>query len=50
VEGGFELMEPENAEVVRDRIVGLKDWVSLGLTMVGFMVAVVGNLGEGLLD
>jgi hypothetical protein len=50
VEGGFELMEPENAEVVRDRILGLKDYVSLGLTAIGFAIAVIGNLGEGMLD
>jgi len=50
VEGGFELMEPENAEVVRDRILRLRDWVTAGLTAMGFTIAVIGNLGEGFSD
>lgn len=50
VEGGFEYLDAENAEVVRDRILGLRDWVGAGLTVLGFGIAVVGNLGEGFLD
>lgn len=47
VEGGFEYLEQENAEIVRERIMGLRDWIGLAMTGLGFGIAVVGNYGEG---
>jgi hypothetical protein len=47
---GFEVLEEENAEVVRERILGLRDWVGLGICAVGFVVSVVGGYGEGFSD
>lgn len=47
VEGGFEYLEQENAEVVRERILGLRDWIGLTMTGLGFGIAVVGGYGEG---
>jgi hypothetical protein len=50
VEDGFEYLEGENAEVVRERIGRLGDWVGVGIAGVGFVVAVVGGYGEGFTD
>lgn len=47
MEGGFEYLEQENAEVVRERILGLRDWIGLTMTGLGFGIAVVGGYGEG---
>lgn len=47
MEGGFEYLEQENAEVVRERVQGLRDWVGLAITGLGFGIAVVGGYGEG---
>jgi len=46
VEDGFEYLDAENAEVVKDRIIGLRDWVGATLSGVGFVIAVVGGWGE----
>lgn len=50
VEDGFEYLDAENAEVVKDRIMGLRDWVGVMLSGVGFVVAVIGGYGEGFTD
>ena len=52
VEDGFEYLEDnaENAEVVRDRILGLRDWIGLGFSGVAFVFAVIGGYGEGFTD
>ena len=50
VEGGFEYLDAENAEVVRDRIMSLRDWIGASITGLGFVIAVVGGYGEGFTD
>ena len=50
VEDGFQYLDAENAEVVKDRIMGLRDWVGVTLSGVGFVVAVIGGYGEGFTD
>ena len=52
VEDGFEYLEDnaENAEVVKDKILGLRDWVGLAFSSVGFVFAVIGGYGEGFTD
>jgi len=57
VEDGFEYLgeednngQGENAEVVKDRIMGLRDWVGVAVSGVGFVVAVIGGYGEGFTD
>jgi len=50
VEGGFEVLDAENAEVVQARILGLRDWIGTALAGVGFGIAVVGGYGEGFMD
>jgi len=50
VEDGFEYLDAENAEVVKDRILGLKDWVAAALSGVSFVIAVVGGWGERFAD
>jgi hypothetical protein len=50
VEDGFEYLDAENAEVVKDRILGLRDWVAATFTGIGFVIAVVGGYGEGFVD
>ena len=50
VEGGFEYLDAENAEVVKERILGLRDWVGALFTGVGFVIAVIGGYGEGFMD
>lgn len=57
VEDGYEYLveeegggQGENAEVVKDRIMGLRDWVGVGVSGVGFVVAVIGGYGEGFTD
>ena len=52
MEDGFEYLEDnaENAEVVRDRILGLRDWIGLGFSGVAFVFAVIGGYGEGFTD
>ena len=47
VEGGFEVLDAENAEIVKDRILGLRDWIGVGISSVGFVFAVIGGYGEG---
>jgi hypothetical protein len=47
VEDDFEYLDKENAEVVRERILGLRDWIGIGCAGVGFIVSVVGGYGEG---
>jgi hypothetical protein len=49
---GFEYLEDnaENAEVVKDRILGLNDYTGLGISGVGFVFAVIGGYGEGFTD
>jgi len=50
VEDGFEHLDAENAEVVKDRILGLRDWMAAGITGLGFVCAVIGGYGEGFTD
>jgi len=50
VEDGFEYLDAENAEVVKDSIMGLRDWVGVSVSGVGFVVAVIGGYGEGFTD
>jgi hypothetical protein len=51
VEDGFEYLDDaENAEVVKDRIMGLRDWVGVSVSGMGFVVAVIGGYGEGFTD
>lgn len=50
VEDGLEYLDAENAEVVRDKIMWLGDWIGLAIAGLGFVVAVVGGYGEGLTD
>jgi hypothetical protein len=47
VEDDFEYLDKENAEVIRERILGLRDWIGIGCAGVGFIVSVVGGYGEG---
>jgi hypothetical protein len=47
VEDDFEYLDKENAEVVRERILGLRDWIGIGCAGAGFVIAVVGGYGEG---
>ena len=49
-EEGSESVDAENAEVVKDRILRLRDWIGLCFTGVGFVVAIVGGYGEGFTD
>jgi len=44
------LEEGENAEVVQWKILRLRDWIGLGLSGLGFVVAVIGGWGEGFTD
>jgi hypothetical protein len=50
VEDGFEYLDAENAEVVKDRIMGLRDWIAVSVSGMGFVVAVIGGYGEGFAD
>jgi hypothetical protein len=50
VEDGFEYLDVENAEVIKDRILGLRDWIGMGVAAAGFGIAVVGGYGEGFTD
>jgi hypothetical protein len=50
VEDGFEYLDAENPEVVKDRIMGLRDWVGVMVSGMGFVVAVIGGYGEGFTD
>jgi len=50
VEDGFEYLDAENAEVVKDRIMGLKDWIGASIAGLGFAIAVIGGYGEGFTD
>ena len=51
VEDGFEVLEEaENAEVVQWNILRMRDWTGLGLSGLGFVVAVIGGWGEGFTD
>lgn len=50
VDNEFEYFDVENAEVVKDKILGLRDWVAAGITGVGFIFAVIGGYGEGFTD
>jgi hypothetical protein len=50
VEGDFEYLDVENAEVVKDKILGLRDWGGFCVAGVGFGIAVVGGYGEGFTD
>jgi len=51
VDDRFEALEEgENAEVVQWKIMRLRDWIGLGLSGLGFVVAVIGGWGEGFTD
>jgi hypothetical protein len=50
VEDEFEYSDAENAEVVKDKIMGLRDWMAAGITGLGFVFAVIGGCGEGFTD
>jgi hypothetical protein len=50
VEDGFEYLDAENAEVVKDRIVGLRNWIGAAIAAMGFGIAVIGGYGEGFTD
>lgn len=50
VEGGFEYLDAENAEVVKDRIMRLGDWIGASIAGLGFAIAVIGGYGEGFTD
>jgi hypothetical protein len=50
VEDGFEYLDAENAEVVKDKILGLRDWIGVACTSLGFVSAVIGGYGEGFTD
>jgi hypothetical protein len=49
VDDGFEYLnkEEENAEVVQQKILGMRDWVALMSSTLGFLVAVIGGFGDG---
>jgi hypothetical protein len=40
----------ENAEVVRERILKVRDWVGVGIAGVGFVIAVIGGYGDGFIE
>jgi hypothetical protein len=46
----FEVLDDENPEIVKEKIVGLRDWIGVGIAGMGFAIAVVGAYGEGFTD